>query len=77
MKARVRSYDEGVRFGIDKSVEALMAAFVVAMDDRGLCKNTIKTVTSKADFIFAQILDDNLRLEEVLEESKDILEEPL
>lgn len=73
MKARQRTYEQGLKDGIKRSVEALMASYSVAMDDKGLCKATIRAVTTKADFLFAQILEENLRFEDILEESNEIL----
>lgn len=75
MKARARTYEEGLKYGIKVSTEAFVACYTVAMDDKGLCKNTIRRVTKRADLLFEQVLNDALKLEEIFEESENILGE--
>ena len=75
MKARQRTYEQGLRDGIRKSVDAIMSANIVAMDDRRLCKATIRYVSSKSDFLFRQVLDGELSLEDILESAAEILKE--
>ena len=73
MKARQRTYEQGLKDGIKRSAEAIMCAHIVAMDDRGLCQNTIRAVSKKADFLFDQSLEGYLKVDEIIAEGKEIL----